>query len=238
MTEPATYYKGLRDPLSAVRVLTALETEITEKGLLLQTGTDFGEFNRRVLSLRGQRCGPFHDPEVSNLSGGRALWLALATPDGRDVAVQAFRIDFIGGSLADWAPSFTIGLYMRRNELLVPTHASPPANSIAERIGGRLVYHGELWIDPEYRGQGLMLPFGRIGLLLSLIKWQPDAIWALFEGGIVHRGVPLQLGYAYQERGFFRWQLASEGIESVEWIAVAERWSLEQLIAEIVTTPQ
>ena len=39
-------------------------------------------------------------------------------------------------SLADWGPNLTIGLAMRRQELMVPTHAAPPKNSIAEQNPG------------------------------------------------------------------------------------------------------
>ena len=238
MAECETAYRGLQDPLTVAKVIAALEAEIGLRGLTLEISADFAAMNQRKLSLLQERCGPFHDPEVSALRGDRAFWMALVTPGGQTIALQAFRMDIIDVSLADWAPSYTIGLYMRRQELLVPAHTAPPANSIAERLRGRLVYHGELWIDPSHRKQGLAVPFGRLGLLLSLVKWQPAAIWALASQSMAMRGGMMRLGYSHQERGFFRWQMMSGGIDGVEWIAVAERQALEQLAAEIATTPQ
>jgi hypothetical protein len=95
-----------------------------------------------------------------------------------------------------------------------------------------------LWVDDAYRKRRLSLWFGRLGLLLCLIKWQPDAIWALAAQSMAMNGGMLRLGYSHLERGFFRWQWASEGIDPVEWIATADRAALEQLVNEILTTPQ
>ena len=230
--------EGIRDPLSLVRVLGKLEAELAEKGLKLSIGTNLHVFNALKLALRGERAHPYHDPEICNLREDRAYWMKLDNAEGRTVAIQAFRLDIIDVSLADWAPAYTVGLYMRRDELLVPMHAHPPENSIAERLSGRLVYQGELWIDPQDRRKGIAVPFGRTGALLSYLKWQPNALWSLVSQDMATSGVSLKFGYAHHERGFFRWRWVSDGIDEVEWLAVAERHSLEQLVNELETTPQ
>jgi hypothetical protein len=229
---------GLTDPLGAARVLTRLEDELNQAGFTIKVANDLIEFNALKLQLRGERAHPYHDPEICGLPPEREFWMSLTDKDGRVVGIQAFRLDCVTTSLADWAPAYTIGLYMRRQEIMIPMHAMPPRNSIAERLRGRLAYHGELWMDKSVRGRGLSLWFGRMGLLLCLLKWQPDAVWALAAQSMAMNGGMLRLGYSHLERGFFRWQWVSEGIDDVEWIAIAERPALEQLVNEILTTPQ
>ena len=62
--------------------------------------------------------------------------MKLTSASGVISGLQAYRYDYVDSSLADWGPNLTIGLAMRRQELMVPTHAAPPKNSIAERIRG------------------------------------------------------------------------------------------------------
>lgn len=230
--------EGLKDPLSVARVVTRLVDELDEMGFQVAVKSDLVEFNALKISLRGERAHPYHDPEICGLTPDRAFWMTISERSGRIVGIQAFRMDDVSPSLADWAPAYTIGLYMRRQEIMVPMRAMPPQNSITERIRGRLAYHGELWIHNDFRKRRLSLWFGRIGLLLCLLKWHPAAIWALAGQSMAMNGGMLRLGYSHLERGFFRWQWVSEGIDEIEWIAIAERSGLEQLVDEILTTPQ
>ena len=122
--------------------------------------------------------------------------------------------------------------------MLIPSHASPPRGSIAERISGKLVYHGELWVDRMTRNRRIVEIFGRLGMLLSMLRWNPDAIWALASQTMATRGHLNCMGYSYLERGYFRWQWNTEGIDPVEWVAIIERSGLEQMIEEMLTTPR
>jgi hypothetical protein len=229
---------ALNDPLGTARAIAALYDELAALGFACRVSEDLTQFNTLKLGLRGERAHPYHDPEICGLSAEREFWMGLAGPEGDTVAIQAFRLDTIETSLADWAPAYTIGLYMRRQELLIPMHASPPKNSIAERLKGRLVYHGELWVDKSVRNRHVSDSFGKLGMMLSFIRWQPEAIWALAGQAMATHGHLTRMGYSHLERGFFRWKWASEGIDTVEWLAVAERPAIEQLVSEMLTTPQ
>jgi hypothetical protein len=226
----------LGDPLGAAQAIANLRSELSAAGLDVVLSSDLQAFNELKLSLRNDRAGAFHDPDISPLPPDRVFWMALENGDKRVVSLQAFRLDVVDTSLSDWAQNYTIGLYMRRQELLVPSHASPPRGSISERLRGKLVYHGELWVDKSVKNRRVSDAFGRLGLLLALVKWQPAAIWALVAQSMATHGHLTRMGYSYLERGFFRWQLQSEGIDPVEWIAIAERLSLEALIDEMLTT--
>jgi hypothetical protein len=229
---------GLRDPLGIARVICDLTCELAELGMRPEARDDFGALAALKLELRQTPVAPFFDPQINQFGGQRAFWMRLSDKTGMTVGLQAFRIDIIETSLADWAASYTIGLYMRRQEVLVPSHASPPRGSISERITGRLAYHGELWIDRSVRNRRVVDAFGRLGLMLSLVKWHPDAVWALTSQAMATRGHLNRMGFTYLERGFFRWQWGSDDMDAVEWVAIAERAALEQTVDEMLTTPQ
>jgi len=229
---------GVRDPLGTAQVVASLVSEIEGLGFKVAIGTDLPRFAAVRMGVREERVSPFFDPDVNSDAGERFFWMTLTEKAGAIVGLQAFRSDSVDSSLAEWGPSYTIGLYMRRQEVLIPQHPSPPRGSISERIRGRLVYHGELWIDRSVRNRRIVEIFGRLGMLLSLIRWNPDAIWALAGQSMATHGHLNRMGFSYLERGFFRWQWGGEGIDPVEWVAIAERSGLEQMVDEMLTTPQ
>ncbi len=223
----------IKDPFGTMKIVAKIAAQIEEIGCSISVETDIVELNTARLALRGEQVSPFFDPEVSGLTDERFFWMKLTATDGSIIGLQAYRYDFVDSSLADWGPTLTIGLAMRRQEIMLPTHAAPPKSSIAERIKGRLVFHGEFWIAPQVRNRKLLDSFSRLGMILSYLKWDPDAIWALSSNRMATHGHPNRMGYSYMERGFLRWQWATDGIDLVEWLNIAERHSIEQMLNEM-----
>jgi hypothetical protein len=65
-----------------------------------------------------------------------------------------------------------------------------------------------------------------------LLRWNPDAIWALTGFHMATRGYASRMGYPYIERGFLRWAWHSDNVDQVEYLAVAERDYLQQIVEE------
>ena len=221
---------GITNPLSVARACTVLDDELKSHGLNVSVSSDMAAFNEAKLKARGFEVAPMHHHEVGVFKGERAHWIALRDADEKVVGLQAFRCDEIDTNLADWCVTYMIGAYMRRQELLVPSHAKPPMGSISERLTGKLAYHGELWIEKQHRSRDVIEHFVRLALILTHIKWQPDAIWALAGSHIVERGHLSRSGYNMLEPGFLRWQLATEGIDPFEFLYAVEKHSIEAMI--------
>jgi hypothetical protein len=218
---------ALINPMAIVAVSHEAIAELEAQGYTLTTSSDFGEYAREKKQARDKLVSPMFDSAVNDFSGERAFWMSAKTSNGKCAAFQAFRIDSVETSLADWCVPYMIGLYMMRQELLVPSHAQPPTGSIARKLRGRLAYQGELWVDKSFRPRSLTDTFSRIGQLLALIKWRPDAIWALTSQSMASHGYANRLGYGYIERGFLRWEWASDGMEEVEYLMVADTAQIE-----------
>lgn len=230
--------EGLFDPLAAVRAIASLDQMLSQKGFRPSLSTDFRAFADLRRTLRsGESEAALFDPQASAISPNKGFWMSLvAEEDGRTAALQAFRADHAEPTLADWALGWILGIYLKRSELVVPDRVEPPVNSVAKRFSGVVVYHGELWIAPDFRRRQLMEPFSRLGVLLSYIRWHPQAIWALNSEKMVMQGKMTQMGYAHQERGFLRWRFLPGSAEQSEWLSIADRSSIEQLIGEMTFT--
>jgi hypothetical protein len=227
---------GLANPGGIARQCVALEEELKALGFAFHCSSDMKAFNDAKVAARGFPVAPMHYYETAVFGHERAMWNSLTNAEGATVGLQGFRFDVIDTHLADWCLNYMIGVYMRRQEMMVPTHAAPPPGSVAERLTGRLVYHGEIWIEKQIKNRRVFELFVRLGLLLALLKWQPDAIWGLASAQMAGHGHFTRVGYTVLERGFLRWQWATEGIDPVEFLVAVERPSLEAMVEEMLAT--
>ena len=78
----------------------------------------------------------------------------------------------------------------------------------------------------------------RLGLILALMKWQPDAIWGLATNQMANHGHFTRVGYTILERGFLRWQWSTDSIGPMEYLVASEKHSLENLVEEMVSPEQ
>ena len=226
---------GLVDPLAAARAIATLDGTLAKRGFTASLDTNFETFSALRRTLRnGEAEAALFDHHASAITANKAFWMSLADRDGRVVALQAFRADHAEPNLADWALGWVLGIYLKRSELIIPQCIEPPPNSVARKLRGTMAYHGELWLDPSVRGDQVLDPFARLGMLSAYIRWRPKAIWALTNGKMARYANMPHWGYAHQERGFMRWQFLPDGAGESEWLSVADRASLERLIRELV----
>ncbi|WP_162914318.1 hypothetical protein [Taklimakanibacter lacteus] len=226
---------SLTDPLGAARVVVHMLEKAAEFGLTITCSSDFDEFIEVRHGRRGGAVSPMFDPAITQLDNSRAFWMQ-ALLNGTDVvSLQAFRLDIVHTNLAEWALGWMAGLYIKRQELVMPSSIEPPEHSRSRLLKGGLVYHGEAWIDNKaMKKREWFDHFLKLGMLISLIKWHPDAVWALTSKAFVTHGLVARAGYGLQERGFLKWheEWQPSGAEPTEWLMVAERNHLEFLIAE------
>ncbi len=226
--------RHLHNPLAVTRACAILEREITAGGFALSISGDMEAFSACRRTVRQGREAPLFDPAVTFLPPARAFWMAVRDGEGTVRALQAFRLDVADPSLAEWALGWVLGIYLKRNELIIPDSVQVPDTSVSHRIAGPVVYHGELWVDRHVRNRRLVEVFSRLGMLLALMKWQPVALWALIGNAMATRGHMVRMGYAHMEPGFMRWQFLPEGADPNEWLGLAEAAALERLAEEIV----
>jgi hypothetical protein len=229
----------IREPLVVVEAAARLARLLQQYGYEVKLSGDCKAFSSAKQAIRNETVTPYFDYNVAALSEERFFWMMLTSPDLTGAGLQAFRLDDVSTSLADWAVPYTIGIYMQRGEILVPRPGVILQNSAACDIRGRLVYNGELWIAPKVRNRMVYETFSKLGLLLALIRWIPDCVWALAEKSMATHGHPIRGGYSTIENGFLRWQWAGQNIPTVEWLHLANRRAIEQLAEQVcIELPQ
>jgi hypothetical protein len=232
--QPLGAETGLADPLKTVTAISGLIEAGHRQGLSFRLSSDFAELVRLRRELRNSDISPMFDPQAGRSLSERGFWMSVADRDGKTVGLQAFRLDDADPNLAEWVLGWMMGLYARRREMIVPRAVMPPEHSLSHLIRGRIVYHGELWVEKHAKGCFPLFP--RIGMMLAMVKWQPEAIWALTGQSMATRGHMVRMGYGHLEQGFLTWESEPDGAEQVEWIGVALRRHLEFSIAEMSAT--
>lgn len=232
--QPLGAETGLADPLKTIAAISGLIEAGHQQGLSFRLSSDFAELVRLRRELRNSDVSPMFDPQAGRSLAERGFWMSVTDRDGKTVGLQAFRLDDADPNLAEWVLGWMMGLYARRREMIVPRAVMPPEHSLSHLIRGRIVYHGELWVDKHAKGCFPLFP--KLGMLLAMVKWQPEAIWALTGQSMATRGHMVRMGYGHLEQGFLTWESEPDGAEQVEWIGVALRRHLEFSIAEMSAT--
>ena len=231
-TQPADLDRGIADPLRTAVVVNQLIEAGGALGYTFHLSTDFLELGKARLIARNSGLSPMFDPAVNPNLQSSAFWMKAVDADGAVMALQGYRMDIAVPSLAEWALGWMMGLYARRREMIVPRQGLPPEHSLTSSIRGKVAYLGEFWVD-RHGKKTLSDIFARLGVLLSFIKWNPEAVWALTSTSMATRGFMVRAGLAYTEPSFLTWQWSPDGAESEEWIALATRRHLEFLVAEM-----
>jgi hypothetical protein len=220
--------------MGLARICAQMEWQLLALGYTVNTNNNMNDLDVAVQRWRSRSVSPMHNADACDFSGQRAFWMSLENQCGETVGLQAFRCDQVDTSLSDWCAPYMIGIYMRCNELMIPSIQKPSNDSIANTLRGSLVYQGELWINKHTRNRKVFDCFTRLGLFLSTIKWNPDAIWGLAGEQMAKHGHPNRIGYSTIEKGFLKWEWASQGVDPVEYLTVVTRKGLQQLVDEML----
>jgi len=227
---------GLRDPISAVRAYQVLELQIQNMGLRATISSDMEQFAHVRKTVRKEVVSPMFDPSINSFDEENSFWVMAKDDNGEVMALEAFRLDIVDCKLSEWALRWMVGLYVLRSELAVPSQFIVPADSATQDLRGPFIYHGEVWVHSRFRTGELCTAFSRLGLITSLIKWQPNVVWGLIVSKMASRGLTVRMGYPHAERGFLKWNIPPKGADISEYITFATKSDLEFLAHEISTT--
>lgn len=194
---------AMTDPLLVSRYVSGIDGFAKEAGLTLEVCRDFVEF-RELRSAMPDRTpmSPIFDPSITDVGPGNGFWIKGTGPDGQLLHLQATRrSNLIDVNLADH-------LYELRRLYRLPgldMEADVDRESLSapalRHISGNVCYHGEIWLDPSLRGQGLSAVLPRLLLALVLMRWAPDFVFGFVPTKLAYRGIQAQYGYMHVEPG-------------------------------------
>ncbi len=178
-------------------------------GIEITVGTDFHEFRKYVAQMRPDHpLGDPFNPDVHDMTPENACWIVGRDTEGRIMHLHALRLLPLEG--------LSVGEYFRRNYL----GFSPPELAVdfersryracpaAQRMRGRVVYSGEVWVGGEpsqYRGTGLISYLMRFAMLTVMNYFSGDHMVGFVTRPVAYRGAALRFGYMHTDPLALRW---------------------------------
>ena len=203
----------MRNDLVAARLVVALEKALDSAGLTIRQHDDLEGFERAHQALAGQGgTSPPLNSRFIAADPSDLFWLE-AVAEGETVAVEAMRRERITIPLARHLDLQYRRLYCGHDADQIAGHAPG-----AELISGNIVYHGDLWIAPQWRGNGLATRLSRLALLIAYLRWDPDFVWGFISDSKVLRGYAQKIGYWHCQPYGTQYFREPEGISEKDWL--------------------
>lgn len=220
----------LFDVLGAVRYSKGLLEQVEGEGISLDVSLDFEAMRDACLGLQGKSESiPVFDPDRSEVGSDNAFWLVGAA-GGEIVHTQALRFFDLGrATLADHFERFA-HFYCSRGLGICPQKSDVRSARLADRVTGRVCYHGEVWLHEAFRGRGLAKVLPRLGVGLAHLQWQPDYFFGLALDPQVYRGATNRYGYFQGHPAGIRWADHDGVLVRDEWLVVMEREDMLDLV--------
>jgi GNAT superfamily N-acetyltransferase len=189
----------------------------SRKQMQLSAETNFDQLRDTSRAVGRGALTPIFDPDLSDISEADAVWIRGLDANAEVCHIQAAR--FVGtGSLRQHILA-NRALYMSRG-----LGISPEKSEVVFRqnLSGRLVYHGELWLRPDFRAKGLGSE-----LLVSMMKfcqsrWHFDYFFGLSLPHTTNAAFARKMGYSDIEPIGVRWRdVEGEPVrdEGLVWLA-------------------
>ncbi|WP_350333422.1 hypothetical protein [Coralliovum pocilloporae] len=220
--------KDTFDPLVTAEAISVLADDIREQNLEIRVEYDFDRLNEVCQSFEGKELSEQFQTRYFDFTPANAFWLAISEPGGRIISVVAARFEDLSGiRLSDhW-------LQQQKRIYIDPyggdARLAEQSCPGAEQITGRVVYHGDMWLEKEYRGGPLAMLITRLSQLMVYAKWQPDYIYCFMSEKLVQRGFSTGQGYAHMQPVGTHWLVAPHHIPADDWLLWNARSDLTYL---------
>ena len=231
------------DPDAAVRATVYLIDRLREFEAEPRFGFDMAEFERIRTKARGSAPSPFFKSSLSGFTPDNAMWISITrrTKSGKDkvVGLQALRCDHVDRDFHRWMYTWALGLQALGDEPVRTLNVRPLDSELAGLISGPSVYHGEFWLRRRYRERnngGAAALFCRLGIVMGMMKWQPETMWILADDRMVDGGTVNRIGYNRVQRNWVAWDpMPVEAHSPVENLAMNTKADVLNLIADLAS---
>ena len=211
------------DIIKIANFISSTTMSIAQEGVVLETGSDF-QIYKDEISHQPEKgpVMPNFDPDYNNFDDNSAFWMIGRDYEGQIVHTQAVRLlelngdslaSYIEGSFEEFTPN---GWFY--DEEKSHYHAPPDC----QQIKGNVCCHGEFWLKggpTGFRGAGMTILTARLAMVVSLMKWSPDFIFALMTSNTICKGLAARAGFMHSGQMNRFWFLPDDE-ESVEAWAV------------------
>ncbi|MCA1518412.1 hypothetical protein I6F14_10480 [Bradyrhizobium sp. IC3069] len=204
------------NPLQLSRFIRVYDDAAANKGIRLSIGFDFHDYVSITRSLPTKTpTYPIFRPDRSPIEKGKGYWLIGLDKHNEVALAEAARLyDLSHTNFAELLESLKM-FYADP-----ATHAHPQDRCIctapsARKITGKMAYHGDVWVRPEFRGQGMLKIMTGILRGVTLALWAPDYVCGLAGRWSLDKSV---YGAMHHEPGGAMLHLVEEDIVAEDWL--------------------
>lgn len=211
----------MRNDIQLSRLVAKIDRDLAADGYAISQSSDHAAFEaaHQALSGRSAASPPLNSRYV-DLDPADFFWLDV-TKDGRRIAVEAMRREHITQPLRRHLDQQYRRFYTAEADLKIIGHAPG-----ADLITGVIVYHGDLFVDPSLRGNGLATQLSRLAILIAYQRWDPDFIWGFIAEEKVLRGYQQKIGYWHGQPYGTQYSDKPEDISEKDWLVWMSREDL------------
>ncbi|RXG83567.1 hypothetical protein [Bradyrhizobium zhanjiangense] len=191
--------KSLVNPLQVSRFLRMYDDAAAQRGIKLSLEFDF----RKYVSI--VQTTPTKEPtsrifqlDRSPIKSGDGFWMRGVDKNNEIVILQAIRLfDLSRSNFAE----HLLNVFSADSTL----HAHPQDSwtciaPSAEKMTGKVCYHGDAWVRRDYRG-GMPKIMTGVAFGASFAMWAPDFVCGLVPNWLLDKGLVAQYGYPHHEAG-------------------------------------
>lgn len=217
---------------------TAIEDDIEEirrhlkpRGVFLRISRDFRQFERHLASAPERSVLHEQFDPNGDMDGAKdAFWVCGFDEDGDLVHTQAAHLlDLSGSSIAEHIVGRIQNFFPQSPPLVRSSVQAKPGPKIS-RISGKVVYHGEMWLRPDLRDNATATLLNRLGMLIAVREWDPDAIFGLMSWLLAWRGFNMRIGYHHSEPMTLSWKRKDDNFQHQVWAVFMEREDVKFLL--------
>lgn len=194
LLDQITFVHGPRDLLA--RYVAFVDEATQDLGVRLRISRDFDRLAEihRDNEDSCPRLSPAFDLACSDLDGRNAYWIDALDASGDTIFTSASRlIDHGDRSLAEDLRALRV-LYAHPAPHIASGERIEITAPSAERMRGRIMLSGALWVRPDYRRLGLTKIVPRLTRAYALTLWNTPLFWATIEPRLHDVGVTRAYG--------------------------------------------
>mgnify|MGYP001791669917 CR=1 FL=1 len=208
-----------------------LASLLQQRGVFIRLGKDFTTFAARIQQTPER--APLHEqfaPDLDMDGAQSAFWICGYDEDGDLVHTQAAHLlDLTGKSIAAHIDAHQHN-YFPKSPPVIRSTVKPKAGPRSSSIDGMVAYHGEMWLRKDLRDQGTAAILIRLGLLVMVREWDPDAVFGLMNWSLACRGFNMRIGYHHSEPMTVTWDRSDSRKQHQVWLVYLEREDIKFLM--------
>ncbi|MEH6632009.1 MAG: hypothetical protein V7776_14360 [Halopseudomonas aestusnigri] len=217
---------------AVTRLISSLEIELEGKGVGIEISEDFPELERVCHSIEGRKqiSEPFSS-KYYDIMPRNGFWVRGFNTKGETVATQVMRLSELGET--------TLASYWQQHlKRLHGGKLKESSSPAAQRIKGRVIFHGDVWVDKSCARKNLAGLMSRIALSTALLKWMPDYVYGFMDERLCLSGFALKEGYFHCEPVGSHWAEQPREINPNDWLVWMDRLDLEYLATQkMISSP-